>query len=362
LGLPEPAAREGRVVLPAQNRARLADVAALAGVSKSIASRILNGTPGLSIRPETRARVVEVAQQLNYRPHTGARGLRRTHNGAISLVIPDLLNPIFALISRGSVHRALEHDFAVLLTEDTAPEDANRIVVDLIRGGRIDGVIVASATARHPLLASLRELEVPHVFVMRTIPRSGRNVIPPDERLSALAVDHLCDLGHTVIGHLAGPRGLSTTRRITAGFRKQAARRGAQLAFVSGDDFSERGGAEAARRLLLGQTPRPTGLTTASVGQAAGALHAAAQLGLRVPEDLSIVSCSDAPLVDYLNPSVTTVYVSFADVGAAAVDALRRQLLGETPKDVVVDLEPQLIVRESTAPAPTGVTSIPITP
>jgi LacI family transcriptional regulator len=357
-GLPEPAAGDGRVLPPAQNRARLADVATLAGVSKSIASRILNGTPGLSIRPETRARVVEVAQQLNYRPHTGARGLRRAHNGAISLVIPDLLNPIFALISRGSVHRAREYDFAVLLTEDTDPEEANRIVVDLVRGGRIDGAIVASASPRHPLLASLRELDVPHVFVLRTIRGSGRNVIPPDERMSALAVDHLCDLGHTVIGHLAGPRGLSTTSRLSAGFRKQAARRGAQQAFVSGHDFSERGGAEAAHS-LLGQTPRPTGLTTESVGQAAGALHAAAQLGLRVPEDLSIISCADAPLVEYLNPALTTISVSFATYGATAMDALSRQLLGEAPHDVHVDVEPHLVVRESTAPAPTEVTAMP---
>jgi LacI family transcriptional regulator len=320
-------------------------------VSKSIASRVLNETPGLSIRPDTRARIIEAAQQLNYRPHVGARGLKRARTGAMSLVIPDLLNPIFALISRGSVHRALEHDFAVLLTEDTDPEEADRIVVELVHAGRVDGVIVASAWPQHPLLASLRRLDVPHVFVLRTIARSRRNVIPPDERMSALAVDHLCDLGHTVLGHIAGPTGPSTTDRIVRGFRKQAARRGVHEALVAGGDFTERGGDEAAH-LLLARSPRPTGLTTASVGQAAGALHAAAQLNLRVPEDLSIVSCADTPLVEYLNPAVTAVYVSFADVGATAVDALRRQLLGEPPNDVLVDAEPRLVVRESTATVP----------
>jgi DNA-binding LacI/PurR family transcriptional regulator len=71
-----------------------------------------------------------------------------------------------------------------------------------------------------------------------------------------------------------------------------------------------------------------------------------------VPEDLSIVSCADTPLVEYLNPAVTAVYVSYAEVGATAVDALSRQLLGEPPRDVVVDVEPELVVRDSTAPVP----------
>jgi DNA-binding LacI/PurR family transcriptional regulator len=341
-------ARNGRA---APERARLADVAALAGVSRSIASRVLNDAPGLSIRPETRARVVEAAQRLNYRPHVAARGLKRAQTGALGLVIPDLLNPIFALISRGSVRRALEHDFAVLITEDIAPEEADRTVVNLVQGGRIDGVIIASAWPRHPLIRSVRKLGVPHVFVLRTIPGSGRNVTSPDERISALAVDHLCDLGHTVIGHVAGPRGLSSSRRLVTGFREQAARRGIRRPFVAEGDFSERGGAEATQRLLT-RRPRPTGLTTASGGQAAGALHAAALLGLRVPQDLSIISCADTPLVQFLGPPVTAVSVPYEEVGAAAVDALYRQLLDEEPSDELVDIEPQLVARASTAPLP----------
>jgi LacI family transcriptional regulator len=324
-------------------------VAVRAGVSKSTASRALNNAPSLSIRPETRQRIVKIAQQLNYQPHAAARGLRRAQTGVLSLVIPDILNPIYALISRGSVHRALEREFAVLITEDMVPEEADEVVVGLVQTGRVDGVIVASARQQHPLLCSLGRLAVPHVFVLRTIPGSGRNIMSPDEEISGLAADHLCDLGHSVIGHIAGPRGLSSTDRLVAGFRAQAMLRACRRAFVVESEFSERGGAQATEHLLSCR-PRPTGLTTASVGQAAGALHAASKLGFRVPEDLSIVSCVDTPLVEFLGPSITAVSFPYAEMGAVAVDALIEQLLGGEPRDALVAAKPEMIVRASTGP------------
>jgi DNA-binding LacI/PurR family transcriptional regulator len=333
----------------ARERPRLADVAARAGVSKSIASRVLNDVPGLSIRPETRDRVVATARELDYRPHAAARGLKRAETGALGLVVPNLTNPIFALISRGAFRRALERDFAVLITEDLVAEEAERIVFELVRAGRIDGVIVASAHPGHPLLRSLKELAIPHVFALRAVARSRRNVIPPDEEASALAVDHLCDLGHSDIAHVGGPRGLSSARRLASGFRGRAADRGASRALVAESDFSEQGGAYAARALLERRL-RPTGLTTASVGQAVGALHAAWQLGLRVPEDVSIVACGDTTLMEFLCPPLTAVRLPYAELGAAAVDGLIEQLLGAEPTDVLVDAAPEVIVRGSTSP------------
>lgn len=334
-----------------ERRPRLADVAARAGVSKSIASRVLNDVPGLSIRPETRDQVVAAARELDYRPHVAARGLKRAETGALCLVVPNLTNPIFALISRGAFRHALQRDFAVLITEDLDGNEADEIVFDLVQSGRIDGVIVASAHPRHPLLRSLRQLGVPHVFVLRTVPGSGRNVIGPDEEASALAVDHLCDLGHSIIGNVAGARGLSSTEHLTAGFRKQAALRGVRRAVVVEGDYSEEGGA-VATRALLSLRPRPTGITTASPSQAVGALHAAWELGVRVPEELSIVACGDTPLLEFVRPPLTAVRAPFAELGASAVDALVEQLLGGEPSDAVVDARPEVVVRASTAPPP----------
>ena len=330
-------------------RTKLADVAEQAGVSKSIASRVLNDSPGLSTRDDTRQRVIEAARQLNYRPHAAARGLKRAETGLLSLVIPTLTNPIFALISRGCVERAMERDIAVLLTEDSEAAETDKIIGRLVQAGRIDGVIVASASPAHPLLKSLKRLSIPHVFVLRSMPGSRRNVSLPDEAASALAVDHLLDLGHLVVGHIAGPLAFSSAQRLARGFRVRATTRGAREALLEQGEFSEEAGAEATYRLLTGKV-RPTGLTTASVSQAVGALHAAWQLGLSVPDELSIVTCGDAPIMAFLCPPVTAVRLPYSQVGAAAVDALIEQLLGGNAQDHVVQIEPEVVVRQSTAP------------
>ena len=332
-------------------RARLLDVARAAGVSKSTASRILNDSPDISVRPHTRERVLETARRLDYRPHAAARGLRRAETGSIGLVIPNLAMPVYARIVRGAFRRALERDFVVLLAEDLVARETNDVFARLVRAGRIDGLIVASASPGHPLLRSVKQLATPHVFANRAVRGSGRSVVMDDASASAAAVEHLVQLGHERIGHVGGPRTLDPARRRAAGFRKQAERLGLAEAPVVEGEFSERGGSQAARSLLEGN-PGLTALYVSTLAQAVGALHEAAQLRLRVPEDLSLVTYDDMPLADYLRPPLTTIRMPLSELGAAAVDALVEQLLGGEPHDVVVPGEPEVVVRSSTAPPP----------
>ena len=329
-------------------RNRLEDVARSAGVSKSIASRVLNGDPDLLVRPETRERVVRAARELNYRPHAAARGLKRAETGALGLLVPPLTNPVYTRIIRGAVERALERDFVVLLAEDVDPHQAEEAAGRLVQAGRVDGLIVASARPGHPLLPSLRRLRIPHVFVNRGVPRSGRNVVMDDARASALAVDHLVSLGHLRIGHVAGPRELDTARRRATAFRAHARALGLR-AWVAEGDFGESGGA-AAGRMLLERRQGLTALYTSTISQAVGVFHAAWELGLSVPADLSVIAYDDIPLAEFLRPPLTTVRMPLAELGAAAVDALLDQLLGGEPRDVTVDTEPEIVVRRSTGP------------
>lgn len=328
-------------------RIRLLDVARSAGVSKSIASRVLNGDPALLVRPETRERVLRAARQLDYRPHAAARGLKRAETGALGLLVPPLTNPVYVRIIRGAFERALERDFVVLLVEDVDPAQAERTSSRLVRAGRIDGLMVASARPGHPLLRSLRRQEIPHVFVNRGVARSGRNVVMDEAQASAAALAHLAGLGHRRIGHVAGPRSLDTARRRTAGFLKAAAANGVEVEVAEGD-FGEGGGAAAAR-VLLKRSPGLTALYTSTLSQAVGVYHATWELGLDVPEDLSLVGYDDMPLADYLRPPLTTVRTPLGELGAAAVDALVDQLLGGEPRNVVVGTDPEVVVRASTA-------------
>lgn len=330
-------------------RARLLDVARAAGVSKSTASRILNDSAHITVRPGTRERVLESARRLDYRPHAAARGLRRAETGAIGLVIPNLATPVYARIVRGAFRRALERDFVVLLAEDLVARDTDEVFARLIRSGRIDGLVVASARPGHPLFRSVRRLAISHVFVNRAVRGSGRNVVMDDASASRAAVEHLVAFGHERIGHVGGPRTLDPARRRAAAFRKHAQRLGVVAAPEVEGDFTESGGAEAAQRLLVAN-PGLTALYVSTLAQAVGTLHAAGRLGLRVPEDLSIVTYDDMPLADYLIPPLTTIRMPLAELGAAAVDALVEQLLGGDPRDVVVPGEPEVVVRGSTGP------------
>ena len=329
-------------------RVRLEDVAKRAGVSKSIASRVLNAAPDLAVRPETRERVLVAARTLDYRPHVAARGLKRAETGAIGLLIPNLTMPVYARIVRGAVQRAQERDFDVLLAEDLDPRQAEDVLARLVRGGRIDGVIVASARPDHPLVRALRRHGIPHVFVNRAVAGSNRNVTMDDEQASAAALGHLRGLGHTRVGLVAGPSSNDPARRRAAGFREHAARLGIEPAPVAEGDFTEEGGATLTRSLLA-RYPDLTAVSTGGLSQAIGALHAARALGRRVPEDVSVISYDDMPLAEYLHPPLTTVRMPLAELGAAGVDALVDQLLGEAPHDVVVPTEPEVIVRKSTA-------------
>ncbi|MDQ3659909.1 MAG: LacI family transcriptional regulator [Actinomycetota bacterium] len=331
-------------------RHRLQDVARSAGVSKSIASRVLNGDPGLLVRPETRARVVEAARELNYRPHAAARGLKRAKTGALGLLVPPLTNPVYVRIIRGAFERALELDFVVLLVEDVEPGQAEQSTSRLIQAGRIDGLMIASAQPGHPLLVAPSLQRLPHVFMNRAVAESGRNVVMDEMSASATALDHLVGLGHERIGHVAGPHELDTARRRADGFRKHAAELSLQAEVVEGD-FSESGGAAAARRLLKDH-PELSALYATTLSQAVGVFHAAWELGLKLPHDLSVIAYDDMPLADYLRPPLTTVRMPLAELGAAAVDALVSQLSGEEPSDVTVAERPQVVVRGSTAPPP----------
>jgi DNA-binding LacI/PurR family transcriptional regulator len=333
-----------------QGRARLEDVAREADVSKSLCSRVLNDYPDLKVRPEVRDRVLQAAARLNYRPHAAARGLRRADTGIVGLLIPDLTNAFFARVIRGAFEHAMERDYVVLVAEDRAARETHEVVDRLVRSARLDGVMVASARPRQPLIPMLRARNVPHVFVNRGVRGSNRNVLLDDALIARAAVDHLMDLGHTRIGHVAGPAELDTSRRRSLGFQAVVSERGLEPLVAEGAPTEEGGGRAAAE--LLDRHPDVTALFVSSLIQAIGILQVAYQRGLDVPRDLSIVTNDEATVAAFLHPPLTTVDMPSEALGAAGVDALIDQILGNAPANVLLDARPTVIVRESTAPAP----------
>ncbi len=329
-------------------RARLADVADAARTSKPIASRVLNDDPTLSVSDELRRRVIDAARELGYRPHAAARSLRRAETGALGMLVPALGNPVYTQLMRGAFRRAAELEFTVVLAEDFEEQESGEIFARLVLEGRIDGLIVASTRAGHPLLDLLADRPVPHVFVNRGVPRSGRNVTMDDARAVGLALDHLVGLGHRRVVHLAGPIGLDPVDRRAAAFGAIATARGLELAEVVDCAFSEHGGADAARSALR-RWPDATAIYTGTVSQALGVLNLAWELGVRVPHDLSVVAHADTSLAAFSAPPLTAVQMPLAELGAAAVDALVEQIQTGVERDVLVGSAPRLEERASTA-------------
>jgi LacI family transcriptional regulator len=333
--------------VPRRNATRLEDVAKAAGVHASTASRVLNSST-VPIGDETRRRVLQAARRLHYRPNAIARGLKLAETGALGLLVPSLRNPVFADIIHGAFRRAAERGFVVLLVEDTGDVEAQRAYRSLVEEGRIDGVLVASARAGSSVLERLGTGAFPSVFLNRRQIGSGRNVAMREEDAGRIAAERFLELGHRRLGQLAGLSELDTAQRRMAGFVETAAREGIKPEVVRAS--YEEADARAAMRELLALDPRPTAIFISNLNQAIGAVAAVRDAGVRVPEELSLIACDDDPIIDFLEPLLTTIRMPLAELGAAAVDALLAQIDGGEPEDVVVPVAPELVERDSTAP------------
>jgi LacI family transcriptional regulator len=337
---------------PPARPARLIDVARAAGVHVSTASRVINGTGELVIRPETRQRILDTADRLRYRPHAIARGLKTASAGAIGLLVPSLRNPVLSEITRGAFDRAWERGYVVLLAEDSGNSKALDAYERLVGEGRIDGILIASARPGSPLLERFAHDMVPCVFVNRRHPGSGRSVSMREEDAGRVAAQHLLSLGHRRLAHLAGPEELDTAHRRREGF--VAAAREVQLEVrVEAAPFEERGGFDAMRRLLARGSP-PTGVFVSNINQAVGAMAGARAAGRRVPSEVSLVGYDDDPVGEYLEAPLTVIAMPLYELGSAAIDSLIDQIEGDPPHDVVIETAPRLVVRASTAPPPDG--------
>jgi DNA-binding LacI/PurR family transcriptional regulator len=329
-------------------QARLIDVARVAGVHVSTASRVINGSGELAIRPETRERILEAAEHMRYRPNAIARGLKTATAGAIGMLVPSLRNPVLSEITRGAFDRAWERGYVVLLAEDSGASGAVEAYERLVGEGRIDGILVASARPGSPLLERFAADDVPCVFVNRRQPGSGRNVSMREEDAGRVAAEHLLSLGHRLLGHVAGPLELDTAHRRRDGFVSAAAAAGSTTVVVEAP-FDERGGFEAMQRLLRTR-PSPTGVFVSNINQAVGAMAGARAAGRRVPDDLSMIGYDHDPVGEYLEVPLTTIAMPLLELGSVGADSLIDQVEGGAPQDLVLETAPALVIRGSTAP------------
>ena len=329
------------------------DVARAADVGTSTASRVLNGDPSVSIRPETRERILLAARELNYRPNAFARGLKLARTMTLGMVIPNLAYPVNAEIIRGAERRAAAAGYIMVLADAEEFLQTGEAYRRLLLERRVDGLLIASATTTERFLEELSSRALPFVLVNRRVPRVGPSVTVDDARGMELAVEQLVRLGHRRIAHIAGPRSADTARRRLAGFRAGLLAAGIRPSqeHVVETSLTEEDGFRAMRDLLV-LDRCPTAVAIWSLAAAIGALAAAKRQDIRVPEELSIVTFHDAPLAAYLDPPLTAVRMPLAEMAEQSVECLLQMIAGEPVESVVIATPPVLVGRGSTAPAP----------
>ena len=329
-------------------RATLKDIAREVGLDVSTVSKVLNDG-GISVRESTRQAIIDEAARVNYRPHALARNLRTQRTGALGILLPDLTNPVYAATVRGAMRQAEQAGYVMLVAEVTDERTSAAAYLKLVSERRIDGLIIAVTAESKEMIDAIKNSPLPHVFVNR---RStvGRSVTVDDQASGRLAARTLIDAGHKRLAFIGSVPELDTSERRRAGFVEACEAAGLPPVIAEAGPVSRRGGFDALNR-LLDRPVRPTGVFAFNMLVGIGAAAAARVRGVRVPQDLSIVTLDGDDAI-FTAPPLTAIATPLSEMGARAVIELDAMIHGREPQDVVIDIPPQLIVRESVGPPP----------
>lgn len=332
--------------------ATIKDVAALAGISYTTVSHVLNKTRPVS--EPVRLKVEAAIAELDYVPSAVARSLKARSTATIGLLVPNSVNPYFAELARGIEDVCERNGYCVILCNSDDNPRKQRSYLRVLLEKRIDGLIVASVGEERDLLDSLAGVRTPMVIVDRELDGVDADLVRIDHEQGAyLATRHLLDLGHVDIACINGPADTSVAKMRLAGFLRALAEAGVALrdGRVVGSDFTSPGGRCAAVQLLSGD--RPTAIFAANDMIGMGVLRAAAERGISVPGELSVIGFDDIQMCQYVYPALTTVGQSIGELGEMAAARLLQRIAGqaltETGQQIVA---PKIVLRESTGPAP----------
>lgn len=335
----------------APSPATIRDVAARAGVSKSLVSLVLQGDPRVS--PARRAAVQQAMDELGYRPNLRARSLSRNRSDTVGVLLNDLSNPWFVDLLAGLAAALHAAGLSPLIADShTDHRIGLRSVETLLRQG-VDGLVVVGTTDEEDAIAQAAR-EIPVVLAGTREPHLPDVDIVVDDDVAGArsATQHLINLGHHRIAHLTGPGEIGALR--LEGFRATMREAGLDPdGYVDTGGMSEEGGYAAARRQLT-RTDPPTAIFAFNDVAAIGALSAADDLGLRVPADVSLVGYDNTYLAKIRHLSLTSVDNGNFAVGVQAGTFLGERLAGPVGPSRLHLVPTTLEVRGSTAAPPTG--------
>jgi DNA-binding LacI/PurR family transcriptional regulator len=339
--------------------ATMRDIAKAAGVSQSTVSRVLSGaTSGVTIGPDTRDRVLAVAQDLGYRPNPLARGLRGASTMLLGVIVREIMDPFFATAIDAVTTEATARGYNVVLGHAHGRAAEAIALRGVLETRHCDAIVILGDVRDQPrLIDDLRASRVPAVALWQGSGLPGIATVNVDNRAGVVAaLEHLTALGHRRVAFIAGRLLGDIQARRTAylEFMEQAGLTVDDRYVRPASNDPARGA--AAMEALMRLDEPPTAVLASTDLLAIGALHAAQTMGRRVPDDVSVVGFDDIPLARYTVPSLTTVRMPVAAMAATAVRIALDDNGGEASGDdwPVHVLQPDFVIRASVAPPSHG--------
>lgn len=337
-------------------RATIDDVAKMAGVSIKTVSRVVNREP--NVRPATRAKVDRAIEALNYRPSTSARSLAGRRSFLVGLLYVNPAAGYITNILTGAIAASRKEGFDLLLhpCEYTDPTLADEITA-LVANHRLDGIILTPPLSdMESLVGAVDAVGTP---LVRIAPgdqdEPARSVYTNDLAICAEMTRYIASLGHRQIGFLVGHPDQRAVQLRYAGFLHGMGELGLPVdgSLVCHGDNSFASGQDCARTLLR-RTPRPTAIIASTDDMAAGVMRVAHEMGLRIPQDLSVTGFDDVALARQIWPALTTIRQPMQAMGDTATELLLARVLGRGEPEDPHTIPSEIVIRESTGPAPDG--------
>ena len=344
---PESGASDGFGPRP---RPTIRNVAERAGVSKSLVSLVLRGSPHVS--EHRREAVLQAAKELGYRPNAVARSLVEGRTHLVGALVADLHNPFYAEFLDGLQESLHGDGLRLLIGSGRSNSGFEGDAVEAFLELRVDGLVLLGVGPATSTLAEAAAYTPTVVFGERDVDVEGVDVLVVDDEQGArLAVDHLAELGHKRIAHISGTPS-SAARLRCQGYRDAMRDRGLEpYIMIEKGEFTEEDGRRAALALLR-RPDRPTAIFAANDMVALGVLSAASELGLRVPEDLSVVGYDNTHLAAINHISLTSIEQPRRQMGRTAAALLSDRISDPRKRARIRQVPPRLVARRSTGPAP----------
>jgi len=330
------------------------DIAMRAGVSPGTVSKVLNDKGRLL--PETRDRVLKTVQELNYQPNIAASSLKKKQTYTIGLIVPDITNPYYSALARAVEDEALRHDYTVLIASTDNNPEREQTQIHRLEPYGLDGYIITtnanelSSSIQHLLDAGERVVFVDRKVNVQAYSQSCVRVATDHRKGGYLAASHLLESGHTKIAVLSEPLYLLTTDERLNGFFESFLERGLDTSSIS--IYAKGFGIEAGHALanqIMHEKHLPTAIFSSNDLIAIGAMQELHQMGIRIPDDVSIVGYDDIAMAAHVVPALTTVAQPIEEMGSLAVQSLL-QLRSDGKNSEFrseIILQPSLIVRSS---------------